>query len=702
MNIFNSKSKHMDNKTERRNLFRLQANCAAKCLLVLAMMLSGCSSTQKEKGFSNTQSYLEGVNSTEGTQGRKASESAENQQGTEPLFETVSPLVRSKIGFKTDVSMAQSLSASKQIKMSAETMNTVNFIHYAFGDLLKLNYILGQGLDELDSKVSINVQESVSERRLFTLAEQLLAEQQISVQQQGDLLYISLQVKQGEGAKSVGYGRGVDSVPDALNVIQIVPLKYIPQGNFLEPIRQVTRAKTSLDASQGVVFLSGDRQEVVRAVELLNLLDAPGSIGRHVGLRKLTYISVENFIESVTSILQNEGLIAPTGRKDKRIGFVDLGQLGAVAIFASEQAFLKRVNYWAQKLDRPSEGSQKRYYIYEPEYARASDLGESVKALITGRSSSNTANQQAARNSQQRVAEIENANRSAAAVSGDGMRMVVDERSNSLIFYTSGMEYRALLPLIKRLDVLPKQIMLELVVAEVTLSDEFKFGVDVALRSGKFVASNNFGAVSSVAGSALSWINGLDRVDVRAFESNNHVNVLSRPSLLVRDGISANIQVGNQIPVVGQTTTDPTTGTTRSVDYRKTGIELSVTPTVNAQGVVIMSIEQSNSNQVDGGTVVEGNPQIFERSIKTEVVAESGQTVVLGGLISESNTDNDSGLPGLHKLPVIGALFGVKTERTTKTELVVMVTPRIIARTDEWDGIKQQLQQGLEHLQLQP
>lgn len=167
-----------------------------------------------------------------------------------------------------------------------------------------------------------------------------------------------------------------------------------------------------------------------------------------------------------------------------------------------------------------------------------------------------------------------------------------------------------------------------------------------------------------------------------------------------RDGVAASIQVGTDIPVVGKTTTDPTTGTSRSVEYRKTGISVKVTPTINAQGVVIMTIDQTNSNTVDGGSEVEGNPQIFERSLSTEVVAESGQTVIMGGLISENNNDNSSGLPGLRSLPFIGALFGTTTNSKIKTELVIMVTPKVISRSDEWDDIKAKLKQGLEYIEL--
>ena len=203
-----------------------------------------------------------------------------------------------------------------------------------------------------------------------------------------------------------------------------------------------------------------------------------------------------------------------------------------------------------------------------------------------------------------------------------------------------------------------------------------------------------------LAATVLRWVNGEDSFTAQAFKSNKLVNVLSNPSLLVRDGVAASIQVGTDIPVVGSTTTDPVNGTTRSVSYRQTGVTVEVTPTINAQGVVIMNITQQNSNEVDGGAAVEGNPQIFERSLTTEVVAESGQTIIMGGLISENVSDNDSGLPGLRDMPLVGNLFGTTTQETIKTELVILVTPRVISRTDQWDNLMNVFKNNIENIRI--
>ena len=177
------------------------------------------------------------------------------------------------------------------------------------------------------------------------------------------------------------------------------------------------------------------------------------------------------------------------------------------------------------------------------------------------------------------------------------------------------------------------------------------------------------------------------------------MNVLSRPSLAVRDGVAASITVGNSIPIVGDIITDPVNGSRTSVEYLQTGIDLQVTPTVNAQGVVLMEITQSISNQASSSGA-EGNPIIFERSLQTEVIAGNGQTIMLGGLISENSTLSDRRVPFFSSIPIFGRLFDGTDNNTNKTELVVLVTPRIVDSTAEWESIYSEFKQGMSELKL--
>ncbi|MGR4989839.1 secretin N-terminal domain-containing protein [Vibrio rotiferianus] len=671
--------------------------------LLCSSLLSGCVLTEtSERQYSVKSSYLESdttnspSTSSEVTQAPADPDLTPQKAKPGAVYKAVPTLKVANESFTTGQALSAQFSDEPNLKLAADAMPLNDFLHYVFGQILQVDYILGDNLQGVTTPVTLNVQNDISPKRLFDLTQELLVERGISIQARDGLFVIMNLKKDGKSSAVLGYGSTPDSVPDgAIDVVQVVPLKFTFSNSTMRVIRDLTAVQVSPDLRQGVLILSGKRIEVVRAIELLKILDSPSSTSRHIGLVKLRYITTEDFIATVTELLQNEGIISVSGANDTRLSMVEIPQLGALAVFASEEAFVKRVRYWAAQMDRPSQGADFRYFIYQPKYARATDIGDSLSKLIGGRSLS------VQKSADKDSAKVEVNSQKSNSVSNDSLSLVVDERANTLIFRASSTEYQALLPLIAQLDVMPKQVILEMTIAEVTMTDEFKFGVEWAFSNGNFSASTKdaFG-LDKVGGGFIKWMSGDDFINLQAFESNNNVNIMSKPSLLVRDGVEATINVGTDIPVVGQTTTDSNNGVTRSVEYRKTGVKVAVTPTINAQGIVSMIISQENSNQVDGGTSVEGNPSIFDRSIATEVVAESGQTVILGGLISENVTNNGSAVPFLGSLPVVGGLFGTKTDNKTKTELVIMVTPRIVESSSQWDDLKARFSQGLEHVKI--
>jgi general secretion pathway protein D len=391
------------------------------------------------------------------------------------------------------------------------------------------------------------------------------------------------------------------------------------------------------------------------------------------------------------------------GKPSQRgITLVPLKQLGAIAVFASTDILLQRVEYWSTVLDVPGKGSQEQYFLYHPTYARAKDLGESVRALLgVGGTSSNSSSGDT-ENQQLSTGNAPSSDRR-AGLNTDKIKMVVDERANAMVFYTSGSEYQALLPLLTQLDTLPKQVSLDIMIAEVTLKDEFKFGVEWALSRGEVNVTTQgaFGA-TTIGGLGLV-INGAEGPLTASFlNSNSLVKVLSNPTIVVRDGVKANINVGSDISVVGQTTQDPINGErqTTTAEYRSTGINVDVTPTVNAEGIVVMEVSMSISNSVPSSSGASGNPDIFIRDITTEVVAESGNTILLGGLISESFSSGVAGVPGFSRIPLLGNLFKSDRDSTDRTELIMLVTPKVLDNAKRWDSVKEDFQRSLKFMEF--
>jgi general secretion pathway protein D len=615
--------------------------------------------------------------------------------------------------------LSNKLSNSDSVNFSAENMPANQFVHAVFGEILKLNYVVADELSSSEQPVTLNLQRAVSSRELYTLASKILDGQGIQIKSQDGVYFLAPKDGKGKGNQTIGVGRNSASVPQVVGpIMQIVPIKYGINISLERTLADLVNAKVVPDFEKNVLFITAERADILRALDLIELLDLPPSRSKHVGILHLTYVSTEQFIDRISSLLKAEGIPVDSAQSPKsNLVLVPLEQIGAVALFGSDQLYIERVNFWAKQLDQPSEGAEKRYYIFHPKYARARDLGLSIGALISGsqvtastqgNQSRDTASAFGDQNSTQGVNQQVNGSsrgNTAPAVSSvrnDAVSMTVDERSNTLIFYTSGLEYQTLLPMIKRLDVMPKQILLEATIAEVTLTDELAMGLEFAIKNGKFGASTKgaFG-VEKFGGVSLSYIDGLDSLLVQLNQSNTKVNILSSPSLVVRDGVQANMSVGTDVPTIGSTTINPGTETqSTTVEYRKTGVELSVTPTINAQGLVVLQIDQRISNTLEGSTVA-GSPSIFERAVTTEVLAQSGQTVMLAGLMSENTTRTKTKVPFLGDFPLIGALFRGEKDSTSKTELIIMITPRVIDQPEQWQSIRQKLDSGMKHLKLQ-
>ncbi len=614
--------------------------------------------------------------------------------------------------------LGDKFSDKDRLSVAVEGMAVRAFVNHVFGELLKVSYVVVEGSPGLDAPVSLASPEAISSRRLFTLASELLSSNGLAVVEKEGVYFIGpADAKAGSGM-SLGYGRNPTDVPNQSGILlQLVPLKFGITTTLQRTIRELSAAEAVFDSRQQALFVTGSRDAVLRVLDLVRLFDQPAAKSSRVGLIKLTYLSPTEFITEVTRLLANDGIRVDD---ETPMTLVPLDRMGSVVVFASEgaDAVMDRLDFWAKQIDRAGEGPAGRYFVYQPQFARASDLGSSIASLIGGAAppqESAARDTRSAMTTGAAVATNETAmrrdgavgsssrNMGSTTVSANGITLTIDSLSNSLIFFTSGPRYEALLPLIRRLDVPPKQVLLEATVAEVSLTGEFAKGVEFAFLEGKF-SGGTLGTLGLPSGGfGVTFIEGAaGQIRARLQESDSKVNVLSSPILLVRDGFSATISVGNDVPTVGATASDPLVSakTVTTVLYRKTGLQLSITPTINAEGSVVMAITQQISSTVPGSSGVQGAPIFFERSVSTEVVAGSGQSVLLAGLISDSGTDSAEKVPVLGRIPGLGALFSSTSKRREKTELVLFITPRVVASGSEWASLYDQINQSFKYLEM--
>jgi general secretion pathway protein D len=635
--------------------------------------------------------------------------------------------------------------ANDSVVVSVESISLRDFINYSFNEVLKASYVIAEGLPGLDDPVTLSLEKPVSSRAYYKLMSELLDSRGIGTTYKDNVFYLHAADGKARGTIPIGFGRRPQDVPDvAGQVMQIIPLRYGMNLSIERTILDLVSVDAKSDSAQSALFVTGERENILRVIDIVGLLDQPANRAREVGIASLDFVGSREAAEQLVTLLENEGIYAGVGRAEgKNVALVPLEQLAALVVFASSPELLQRVQYWLRQLDQPNQGPEERYFIYHPRNARASDLGESLAPLLGGvitpvgeseardtrsalggatttaqrrdrmRSPTNpeetaadslTTGQYVTRdNVLRRDAPIGSGAPRAMSVQGQGITLSVDPRSNTLIFYTTGQRYQSLLPMIRRLDVPPKQILLEATVAEVTLTGEFAYGVEFAFQDGRLGGGTSGGLGLPDGGFSLSYIDGIANfVRLKLSATDGLVNVLSNPTLVVRDGVEAAISVGNDVPTVGATASDPIISDTQitQVLYRKTGLELRIRPTINAQGLVVMEIEQRISNTQQGASNVEGAPIFFERSVTTEVVARSGQSILLAGLISETGNTNTAKVPGLGDIPGLGWAFRSESRQNEKTELIVLITPRVIDDPSEWAQIRVGMQQAFEHLRL--
>jgi general secretion pathway protein D len=298
-------------------------------------------------------------------------------------------------------------------------------------------------------------------------------------------------------------------------------------------------------------------------------------------------------------------------------------------------------------------------------------------------------------------------------VTAGEVRVIADKETNSLLILASPPDYEVVEGAIRKLDVVRRQVLVEVFLAEVTLTDNLTFGIDWFIRtrnntSGALRAGNGLPATRNdpVTGTptGLQLVNltgGQVRAVLQALGEDGKSQVLASPQIMVLDNEKAEIKVGDRISVQTQSQSGVSTGTgvLNSFQYLETGVLLAVTPRINSGGMVTLEINQEVSAPSSTPTSTNPNPDVATRNAKTSVAVASGESVVLAGLIRENNRRDTAGLPLLSKIPVLGAVFGQQTFNRERTELVMIVTPRIVTNTTQAREATEELRRKLPALE---
>ncbi len=592
------------------------------------------------------------------------------------------------------------------------------------GDTLDLNYSVDA---RVQGAVTVQTSTPATRSQVLTMFEGALRGIGGAIVRNGQSYLI---VPMTEATRSVAPLQA-RSEPDAVGQHpEIISLKYVAADEIkdvLEPLvpdGMIVRA----DATRNAIILSGTSTEIAAIRETISVFDVDWMRGMSFALVPVKSSQPAAIVQDLEQIYNTK-----SGPLRNIIRFIPNHRLKSVLIISSRAKYLKESARWIEKLDALASSNEQSFHVYHVQNRTAAELAAVLQSVLKSDASSQSASSGSVApklETQQLTTESagnangeptggpetpqsgpgSNETNAADFALADGadtsaekpMRVVADDANNSLMIFATDQQYQRVLNVLEEVDSQANQVLIEAVIAEVTLDDDMKFGVRWLLGQGR--ENGTFSdAATGLVGSAFPGFSYFLKANdisftLNALASVTDVRVLSSPSLMVLDNKTAILQVGDQVPIVTQSAQGVSTAgapIVNNVELKDTGVILSVTPRINDSGRVILNVKQEVSTVVKTTTSGINSPTIRQRKIDTSVVVQDGEALALGGMIQERENTVKNKVPVLGDIPLLGNAFRQKSNSISRTELIIFIRPRVIRDMNDARRITQEFQKEL-------
>ena len=583
----------------------------------------------------------------------------------------------------------------------------------ALADIIGMNYIIDPAVK---GKVNIHTSGEVDKNQILPILEIIFEMNNIAAVKTGDI-YKIIPIKEAKTRPLMPEtGREMKEEdlqsPDRMR-IQFVPLRYIPVGEMSKLLKPfLTKAGEIMEYPKNNVMIVVDTNiNVKRLLSMVDTVDVSYFEGMNVKFYELKNADVKDLAKEMETIFGALGIGKGT---DKGVGvnFIPLERMNVMLVIVSQMPdVLAKVDDWVVKLDEINTDVEEQIFIYFLENSKATDVGDILNKVYGEGVETKKKEGTPVRKTPTKPG----ATPAATATVAGKIKIVTDEVTNALIIRATTSDYNIIKKTIQLLDIVPRQVLIEVLIAEISLGDDTQFGVDwnfkkkdvgVGGETGTFDSILNNNIPTTLASPAAGYTAVFAASDLYArlyaYAGENRLNVLSSPHILAANNKEAKIEVGQEVPIVTSEYAPDIAGTTdvtsRSIQYRDTGILLTVTPRINEKGLVAMDISQEVSQVSDQTIVGISSPIITKRSAKTSLVVQNGSTIVIGGLIQEQKERSMSGIPFFSKIPLLNYFFSYTKDKVTKTELVILITPHTIRSLEEADLITKEFKDKIEGL----
>ncbi len=653
---------------------------------------------------------------------------------------------------------------AEEFTLNYESLDIRAVVQSILGDMLRESFSIHP---QTSGNVTIRLTRAIPRSELIPTLEMLLRQNgQVMIREDGiyKIMPAGVAVK---GSVTPQVATTAVQLPNGYST-QIVQLRFAgvrDMARILEPYALEPQSSVRVDELRNLVILSGTQKELKHMLEVVDIFDVDYLAGYSVGL-----FSMQTDVKALSADLDRifggasaaPAAGAAAGSANPLAGIVriiPIERLNALLVITTQPRYLEEAKKWIDRLDKGGGlAGGVRLNVYAVQNGRADRLAQLLSSIYGNQTGSGGGSGTLAPGARPVTttttptpggqaggaggfaagggafgAMISNLFQSSGAAVSKDTRIIADDDNNSLLILASPADFETIRSALRQLDVPRRQVLVEVLVAEVTLTDELKFGIEWFINANNFTmgALRNAGGDSGILPRALPQLPGLGtatdprgtvtgatiplvpatgglqlinmvgtdiRAVLQALGQDGRARVESAPKLLVLDNAKGIVNVGTRISVETGSTTSTGGSTVTSRQYIDTGVLLTVTPRINAGGRVTLEVNQEVSS---AGATSGNNPPINTRKAQTTVNVGSGETMVLAGLIQNDRGSGTSGIPLLSKIPFIGGLFGTQSFRNNRTELVVLITPTVIANSDDARAAADEMRKklpALEHL----
>ena len=619
------------------------------------------------------------------------------------------------------------------VTLNFEQASLPEFLRVVFESILNENYLLDPSVN---GSVTLHTTRPVTQDTVLPIVEAVLEQNGAAlIRDEGMFKVLPL----GDAASSSGapaVGRYPSSKRKGYG-IQVVPLQHVAASELEDILGPFVPEGSSLsiDTTRNVLILSGPKYRLDDLLATVRMFDVDWLAGMSFAMFRLEYADAVSVVNEIETIIDTGGETPLAGI----VRVLPIERVNGVLVITHRPDHIDAIQNLIKEFDWGLEGAAgRRLFVYELENGKAENIASVLQQIFGQKELEDTRSGELAvpgaassvfrraetisrpppqpgQSSANRVVRPTSTTAARSAAGGEGdagdsgegisaeseseITIIADQDNNAILVMATPQDYRAIEATIRRLDISPRQVLIEATIAEVTLSNGLSYGVRWFLENEDWALGVNAPVPENASGAGLAFAFFDATSDLKAFfdvlATQSDVKFLSTPQVMVLDNQTANIRVGDQIPVTtrsSQSTTNPDAPIVTEVQFRDTGTLLTVTPRINAGGQITLEISQEVSipgaePAIGGG----GNVSIAQRTINSSVIVQSGQTVVLGGLILETTTSGKSGVPILMNIPGLGALFSTNSTDTFRTELIITVSPRVIEDPREMEKITEEL-----------